>query len=133
MSDGLAEADFQEWLTRYGQAWETRDAKAAAALFADDAEYYWTPFGQPRRGPGEIESAWQGATSRQRNVRFSFQILAISDRTGIARWHTRLERAATGREIDIDGVLTAELDGSGRCRVFREWWHSTEDAPQPGS
>lgn len=130
MSGELARADFGDWLTRYGAAWESRDPNAAAGLFAADAEYYWTPLGDPKRGPGEIAAAWAEATSRQRSVRFSFQILAISESTGIAKWHTQLVRAATGREIEIDGVLTAEFDGSGRCRVFREWWHSSEGDPE---
>lgn len=118
--------EFEKWLGRYGGAWESRDPKAAAALFTEHAEYYWTPFGEPKRGLREIEVAWAQATGRQRDVRFRFQILAASRRLGIATWHTHLVRAATGREIEIDGILVAEFDDSGCCRVFREWWHSTE-------
>ena len=128
----MTETDFREWLRRYGAAWESRDPKAAAGLCTENAEYYWTPFGDPKRGPGEIEVAWAEATSRQRSVRFRFEILAISGSIGIAKWHTQLVRAQTGREIEIDGVLTAEFEHSGRCRVFREWWHSSElEPPQP--
>src|SRR5262245_2371306 len=128
----LTKADFEDWLGRYGAAWESRDPKAAARLFAEDAEYYWTPFGEPKRGPGGIAGAWAEATSRQRDVRFSFRILAMSGGIGIATWHTRLVRASTGREVEIDGILAAEFDDSGRCRVFREWWHSNEaESTQP--
>ncbi len=122
----MTESEFASWLTRYGAAWEARDPEAASALFTEDAEYFWTPFGEPRRGPAGIAAAWREATSRQRDVVFRFEILAIAGRVGIARWRTRLVRSATGREIEIDGILTAELDPSGRCRVFREWWHSSE-------
>jgi len=121
--------DFEEWLARYGGAWEARDATAAAALFAEHAEYYWGPFGTPKRGAKEIHVAWTEATARQRDVQFSFHILAALESVGIATWHTRLVRAATGREIELDGILVAEFDDSGRCRVFREWWHSTEGDP----
>ena len=122
----MTKDDFEEWLRRYGEAWENRDPKAAAALFTEHAEYYWTPFREPKCGPREIEVAWAEATSRQRDVRFSFQIVATSGGLGIATWHTQLVRAATGREIEIDGILVTDFDDSGRCRVFREWWHSTE-------
>lgn len=54
----MTEADFHNWLTRYGAAWEQRDPIAAAALFSRDAQYFWTPFAA-KRGPGEIEAAWR--------------------------------------------------------------------------
>jgi ketosteroid isomerase-like protein len=124
----MTQEEFAAWLTRYGEAWEARDAEAAAALFTDQAEYYWTPFGAPKRGPAEIARAWAEATSRQRDVRFASRILDVSGARGIATWHTRLVRTATGREVAIDGILVAEFSDCGRCRVFREWWHSSEDA-----
>ena len=128
----MTKDDFEVWLRRYREAWESRDPKAAAALFTEHAEYHWTPFGEPKRGLREIEVAWAEATARQRDVRFRFQILAASRGLGIATWHTQLVRAATGREIEIDGILVAEFDDSGRCRVFREWWHSTgAESSQP--
>lgn len=126
VSRDMTKDDFEEWLRRYGEAWESRDPKGAAALFTEHAEYYWTPFGEPKRGLREIEAAWAEATTRQRDVRFSFQILTATGGLRIATWHTQLVKAATGREIEIDGILVAEFDDSGRCRVFREWWHSTE-------
>ena len=122
----MTSADFEDWLRRYGEAWESRDAKAAASLFTEDAEYYWTPFGEPKRGHQGIQVAWTEATSRQRDVRFSFRILASSGGRGIATWHTRLVRVPSDREVEIDGILVAEFGDSGRCRLFREWWHSTE-------
>ena len=118
--------DFARWLRRYGEAWEKRDAKAAIALFTEDAEYYWIPFGSPMRGHGDIENAWAGATAQQRDVQFTFQIMAVPGSTGIARWHTKLIRPVTSRAVDLDGVLIAEFDESRLCRVFREWWHTTE-------
>ena len=122
----MRKEDFARWLRRYGEAWEKRDAKAATALFTEDAEYYWIPFGPPKRGLGEIETAWAGATAQQRDVRFTFQILATPGSLGIARWHTDLVRPVTSHAVELDGVLIAEFDDSRRCRVFREWWHTTE-------
>jgi len=130
----MTTTEFDSWLTRYGAAWESRDPDAAAALFTADAEYYWTPFGEPKRGTSEIAAAWAQATSRQAQVRFRFQTLVVSGNIGIAKWHTHFVRAATNREIEIDGILVADVDESGRCRIFREWWHSNEDhSATPGS
>lgn len=128
MTRDLSYPDFDGWLRRYGAAWETRDPEAAAALFSADARYHWTPFQEPKRGPEEIAAAWREATDRQRNVRFSHEILAVAGATGLARWHTRLERS-TGRRVELDGVLLAEFGDDGLCRLFREWWHSSEREP----
>jgi ketosteroid isomerase-like protein len=67
---------FERWLDAYGAAWEGRDPETAAALFTEDAEYCWTPFQEPKRGPAEIAGAWGGATSRQGEVQFRHTILA---------------------------------------------------------
>jgi uncharacterized protein (TIGR02246 family) len=117
---------FAAWLQRYCAAWERRDGQAAAELFTEDAQYFWTPFEAPKRGRAEIADAWNQATARQSNVRVDLRIVTVAGNEGIATWRTRFERAGTGYEVQIDGILLAELDGSGLCRVFREWWHTTE-------
>ena len=50
----LTPREFDAWLRGYKSAWEQRDPQAAAALFTDDAEYYWTPFDPPHRGKDGI-------------------------------------------------------------------------------
>jgi ketosteroid isomerase-like protein len=120
--------DFARWLRRYGDAWEKRDAKAAIRLFTEDAEYHWTPLIPPMRGRDGIEAAWSGAVADQRDIRFTFRVLATPRNLGIATWHTELVRSSTGRAFQLDGMLTAEFDDGRLCRIFREWWHSSEGA-----
>ncbi len=122
----LTREAFDVWLRAYGAAWQGRDPEAAAALFSEDALYHWTPFSEPKRGPGGIAAAWREATARQRDVLFTYEILAVEGAVGMARWHTSLVRPASGVRVELDGVLLAEFDADGRCRVFREWWHSSE-------
>jgi len=124
----LSRRDFQGWLQDYGAAWEGRNPEAAAKLFSDDAHYYWTPFEEPKEGREAIAAAWREATSRQHDVSFSYEILAVVGATGIARWHTSLRRETTNRHAEIDGILLAEFTNDSLCRVFREWWHSKEEA-----
>lgn len=114
---------FDAWLKRYGEAWEGRDPAAAAKLFTPDAAYHWTPHDPPQRGPEQIAQAWDGAVSRQSDIRFTYEVLAVTGSTGIAHWHARFKAVPGGETVNIDGMLTAELDGTQRCRVFREWWH----------
>jgi hypothetical protein len=118
---------FEEWLLAYGRAWETGNPDAVAALFTPDAAYYETPFDEPMVGAEAIRRYWsQGAEQAQKDVRFGFLILSIAGRMGIAKWQASFERIPSGVGVELDGILTAEFDQSGRCRVFREWWHRLE-------
>lgn len=115
---------FESWLRSYQAAWEGRDSRAAAELFTDQAEYYWTPFVPPQRGKDEIAAAWEGAVRQQKDVQFTFEVLAVRGATGIARWHTRLTAVPSNERVEIDGILLAEFTKPSQCRLFREWWHS---------
>ncbi|MGE0031251.1 MAG: nuclear transport factor 2 family protein [Steroidobacteraceae bacterium] len=118
--------DFERWLRAYGQAWEDRDPAAAARLFTDDAEYYWTPLDPPQRGHAGIAAAWDGAVSQQREIAFRYEILAMTGATGIAKWRADFTRLPAQSRVVIEGILTAEFADATHCRVFREWWHSAE-------
>lgn len=74
----------QRWLEAYKQAWETRDPQAAAALFTLDATYQETPFSEPLRGYSAILEYWSGVPQRQQDIRFGYQILAVTQDMGIA-------------------------------------------------
>ena len=78
------------------------------------------------RGRDGIEAAWAGAVADQRDIRFTFRVLATPRNLGIATWHTDLVRGSTGRPFQLDGMLTAEFADGRLCRIFREWWHSSE-------
>ena len=115
---------FEEWLRGYKRAWESRDAEAAAALFSPDARYYWTPFDPPQKGRTEIAAAWQNAVSQQKDVTFTYTILATDGARGVAQWHTRLTTVPKGESLELDGILIAEFADPLRCSEFREWWHA---------
>jgi ketosteroid isomerase-like protein len=117
---------FTEWLRAYQSAWEGRDAAAAARLFTDDARYHWTPLVPPQQGPAEIAAAWEAAVSQQRDIRFTFKVFGVSGPTGMATWRADFTRLPDQFKVRIEGVLSAEFAAAGKCRVFREWWHSAD-------
>lgn len=120
----ITKQSFESWLRAYKAAWEGRNSAAAAGLFTEDAEYYWTPFVPPQRGKAEIAAAWEGAVSGQKDIEFRFEALAVNGATGIAKWRTRLTAVPSNERVEIDGILLAEFAQPSQCRVFREWWHS---------
>ena len=116
-------SDFEQWLKAYQKAWESRDSKAAARIFTEDCEYYWTPLDPPARGPAGVAAAWEGAVSLQRDVLFKFEILAMTGNTGIAKWRADFVQLPAKSKVRMEGVLTGEFPEPGKCRIFREWWH----------
>jgi ketosteroid isomerase-like protein len=127
VNDKIESSAFEYWLRAYGQAWEAGDPDAVAALFTADASYHETPFDEPMVGTEELYRYWsEGAEQAQKNVQFSFIILSKAGQTGIARWCASFERIPSGVQVELDGILTADFDPSGQCRVFREWWHRRE-------
>ncbi len=117
---------FTQWLRAYQSAWEGRDAAAAARLFTGDARYHWTPLVPPQQGPAEIAAAWEAAVSQQRDIRFTFDVFGVAGATGMATWRADFTRLPDQFKVRIEGVLSAEFAEAGKCRVFREWWHSAE-------
>ena len=121
-ADAVTTGDVERWLAGYEAAWEQRDAQAAAALFAEDARYFETPYAEPFAGRGGIESYWARVTADQRDVDFNARVLATTGSTGIAHWEARFELAGPGIEVRLDGIFVLEFEDARTVRVLREWW-----------
>jgi ketosteroid isomerase-like protein len=117
---------FEGWLDAYGRAWETGDPAAAAELFTEDAVYHETPFDEPMRGRAEISDYWSDVPRFQDDVRFSSEVVATSEREGVAHWRADFLRLPARIPVRLDGILLARLGAEGRCAEFREWWHRQE-------
>ena len=126
----MERAELDRWLGSYKNAWEGRDPQAAADLFSNDAEYWWTPLDPPALGPAGVAAAWEGAVSQQRDISFRYEILAVTERLGIASWRADFTSVPKGAQVCIEGILTVEFSAPQKCRVFREWWHSREEPPR---
>jgi SnoaL-like domain len=119
----LQVASLEAWLARYGQAWESRDAELAAALFSDEASYQETPYDAPLAGRGAIGDYWRRVTADQRDVNFRARPIAVSSQTGIAQWSARFRLESVGAIVELNGVFVLEFDAAGLCTSLREWWH----------
>jgi nuclear transport factor 2 (NTF2) superfamily protein len=115
----------EDWLARYGRAWETADPDAAAALFTEDATYRETPFDEVMKGRDAIRRYWQEIPDTQRDISFAWDVVATDP--VVVRWRAGWVRIRDGRAITLDGVFLLEFDeASGLCRTLREWWHLDE-------
>lgn len=122
---------FDAWVSALGRAWETRDARAAAALFTEDASYQEDAFGEPMRGRDAILAYWSEVPTTQENIEFGYEVIIFSGDVGIAHWWASFRRIPSGAPVKLDGVFAATMGAQNRCRVFREWWQKQEDGAQP--
>ena len=117
---------FEGWLDAYGKAWESRDPEAAARLFTDGATYHETPFDEPFQGYEGILEYWSEVPRSQEDIRFSHEVLAVTEELGVAHWKAAFTRLPSNVPFELDGIFLVKLDGDGLCTEFREWWHGRE-------
>ena len=124
------EARFREWLEGYKKGWVGQDLEQTLSMFTDDATYMYTPFHDLMRGKEEI-SAYirKGAIGLQRDIEFSYEILAVTPRYGINRWWAALTWNPTGERLRFDGIYQVFLNEENLCYRFDEWWHANPPLP----
>lgn len=119
---------FKLWLARYADAWRVGDPDAIGELFTPGASYQDSPFSEPLEGREAIRDYWaQAVRHSNRDVEFEAEALATGEGTGIAHWRSEFTSEPAAHRIQLDGILVASIDESGRCTRFREWWHRLED------
>jgi SnoaL-like protein len=123
---GMTREAFAAWLEKYGQAWESRDAKAAAELYPEHGTYQVTPFAEPMRGRAAIFEYWTNVAQTEENIQFGYEIVAVTPEQGIARWWASFVRVPPGLQTKLDGIFIIALDGQGKCTQLREWWHKQQ-------
>jgi ketosteroid isomerase-like protein len=122
--------ELDQWFTAYGRAWETGNPDAAASLFSEKAQYLETPFSPAMTGREAIRTYWRnGVEGSQREVHFSYEILAVTESGGIARWRADFLRIPSGKRVELDGVAQVEMAEDHLCERFHEWWHRRESTP----
>jgi uncharacterized protein (TIGR02246 family) len=122
----MNESAFTQWLDAYGRAWESRDARAAAELYADDGTYQVTPFLDPLRGRRAILDYWTEVARTEKEISFRYEVLAVTEQYGIARWQASFIRIPPGLATKLDGVFVISLNAQGKCSSLREWWHKQQ-------
>ncbi|WP_428408516.1 nuclear transport factor 2 family protein [Hyphococcus sp.] len=115
--------DFAAWLDGYKEAWETRDADKAGALFTADATYHENPFEDVMQGRAAIEEYWAGVTADQRDVTFTYEVLTCYEDKCLAQWHAAFTSASGGAAIELDGVFLCAFADAQTVKALKEWWH----------
>jgi len=116
--------DFRDWLERYLRPQEKCDPECIWDTFAEDGVYWWGPFNEPRCGIHAIYAHHKNALSHQNDLKYTYQILAVTDQCGIARFHLTLADHVPGEPNEYDGILVVRLNDEQKAVLFEEWYHS---------
>lgn len=123
----MEHASFESWLERYSSAWKSRDPQAAAALFTEDGTYQVTPFVKPMLGRPAIFDYWSHVAETEQDIQFGYEVLAVTQEAGIARWWASFRIIPEGLQTELDGIFLITLAADGRCQSLREWWHKEQN------
>ena len=116
---------FQQWLESYLRRQEQRDATVVRELFTENGVYWWGPFCSPRHGVEAIYEHHRNALSHQSDIKYEYQILATTEKYGVARFHLTLNDHMPNEPNTYDGIFLVHLNNEGKCTLFEEWYHST--------
>ncbi|MBL8548896.1 MAG: nuclear transport factor 2 family protein [Hyphomonadaceae bacterium] len=119
----LTESDFNAWLWRYKEAWETKNATAAGALFTENVIYREQPFEEQMVGRAAVEAYWTRVTAGQRDITFTHHVIMASGGLGVAEWHAAFTAVEGGAAIELDGVFVCHFADLETVSLLKEWWH----------
>jgi hypothetical protein len=114
---------FEAWLQEYGRASRDNDTLSSAGLFSRNAAYSETPFDEPMIGRDAIRKYWEAGARTLTDKESEYEILAVQDRRGIARWQSRFTDVTSGRRLALDCIFVVTFDDNNLCSTFQEWWH----------
>jgi SnoaL-like domain len=109
-----------KWIRNYTKAWLKKDAKAIAALFAEDATYHSHPFRPANLGRKSILDYTLGAldVGQVYEVRFGKPIVEGS-RAAVEYWTTMKEKV---EDVTLAGSVMLRFTKSGLCKELHDYW-----------
>ena len=109
-----------KWVSKYSHAWRSKDAKAAASLFAQNVEYHPHPFRPAQLGLDKVREYTVGAFDIDEvyDVRFGKPIVEGS-RAAVEYWGSMKEN---GKDVTIAGSVMLRFAKNGLCNSLRDYW-----------
>jgi hypothetical protein len=110
-----------DWFKKLGEAWSERNPDKAADLFSKDVKYYESAFDAPCQNWNKVLELWQAVPTNQKDVSFSFELVAVADNLGVANWKVARTLLPTNQRQMLDGIFIIKLNDEHRCNYFKQW------------
>jgi ketosteroid isomerase-like protein len=105
-----------KWMTAYRAAWDSNDPDDIAALFTEEASYYFEPFQEPFRGRDAIVEEWLKRADQPGDTTFTWHPVVETDDVWIVQGVTVYST------ITYSNLWIIRHDADGRASEFTEWW-----------
>jgi ketosteroid isomerase-like protein len=115
-------SDVQAWLDRYIDAWRANEAATIQALFTEDAEYRYHPYGDVLSGSEAIASSWLENPDDPGTWEASYEPYAVDGHRAVAVGWSRYAANDTNPERTYHNAYLLEFAPDGRCRSFTEFY-----------
>lgn len=116
---------FRDWLEHYLRPQEQRSAERIKELFAQDGVYWYGPYFPPCQGVRAIHEHHRNALSHQEDLKYHYEVLAMTPEYGIAKFRLELRDQIRGEPNRYEGIFLVYLNSQNQCTLFQEWYHST--------
>jgi ketosteroid isomerase-like protein len=125
----MTREEVTQWLARYVDAWRSYDREQIGKLFAEDAEYRFYPYEEPKRGREAIVEGWFEGKDEPGTFEAEYHPVAVEGQAAVAVGHSSY-RDEPGGEIKrvYYNCFVMRFDDDGRCREFTEWFMLQPDA-----
>lgn len=106
------------WIEKYVQAWRNNDVAKLADLFATDATYKETPWGDTIKGLPDIQKFWQEVCANQGDVEVHSNIVAVEG----AKVEVHLQVTyKTDKPSKWRDVWALTFNNEGLCDSYLGW------------
>ena len=120
----MNEEQFEGWLKKLQDAWQTLNPDAAASLCAENVVYYEDPLEPPHQGRDAVRVIWKDVPTSQKDVQMTYKILMLQGNTAIIHWHATFIRIPSNIKAVLDGIYRITLDTEALCSEFHQWWNN---------
>ena len=103
-----------EWLEKFISAWKAHDIETVLGLFADNIEYWETPF-RRLADLDEIKKEWQ-IIRNQKDIQIAYDVFSKEGDNYTVRWELQYNDSNNLR--NLKGVYLITLDSENKCNYF---------------
>jgi ketosteroid isomerase-like protein len=115
----------------FGQGWQKGNVDALLSVFATNAVFLDSPFGQPITGIDAIRSYWVDTPYHQAEITFSSGEIFTVGPWFSTEFKCTYRRRRTGEWVDTRGALFCETDGEQitEMRMYYHRWTGGREVP----
>lgn len=112
---------YDVWTKEFMESWKVLDWKRTLDVIDKDCKYYENPIDEPCANFDEIVKLWEVVEENQKDITYSYEIVAYNDEVAIVNWQMKRTFIPTNAVQNIDGIFEVSVNDEGKCTLFKQW------------